>query len=147
MKILEKEEPKSAYLKLQKSPLQQPFPNGPNSESRNTLKMKPTWSFSSMVEYGKINREKHQTIAIDERKKREKSECPFQPTLVANKSPKELRTGDRFVAMYEKAMAGSKLITKHRSDRDPLDIDEEKGKDDCTFHPMTNHNTKFSIVK
>jgi hypothetical protein len=48
--------------------------------------------------------------------------------------------------MYQKAMASSKLISKHRSDKDPLDLDEEKNGDECSFLPMTNHNTNYSEV-
>lgn len=41
----------------------------------------------------------------------------------------------------------SKLITKNRSDKDVNQIDEEKSMAELTFHPQTNHNTKFKITK
>ena len=48
--------------------------------------------------------------------------------------------------MYQRAMAGSKLIAKHRSDKDPLQLDEEKSAGELTFFPRTNHNTNFTSV-
>ena len=74
-----------------------------------------------MVEYGHLNREKHKKYA-EELTLKKVGECTFSPKLVANRSPKVEVHGDRGVYMYEKAMAGSKLISKYRSDRDPLDI-------------------------
>jgi hypothetical protein len=35
--------------------------------------------------------------------------------------------------MYERAMAGSKLIAKHRCDKDPLELDVEKNGGECSF--------------
>ena len=104
---------------------------------------KRTWSFTGMVEIGRINRENHQLQAKAQTQKREKSECSFRPELVANRLPREQVLGDRAVFMYEKAMSASKLVSKNRSDRDPLDIEDEKSFGECYFHPKTNHNTHY----
>lgn len=45
--------------------------------------------------------------------------------------------------MHDHALKNSKLISKNRSDRHPLDIEEEKSEQEMTFHPLTNHNSKF----
>lgn len=78
--------------------------------------------------------------------KKEHEKCPFTPTLISKKQPKQTVIGDRGVHMYNNAMKGSKLISKHRSDKDPLELEHEKSKPECTFHPVTNHNTEFSIM-
>lgn len=48
--------------------------------------------------------------------------------------------------MHDKALKSSKLISKNRSDKHAHDIEHEKHKEHLTFHPMTNHNTKFSLI-
>lgn len=68
------------------------------------------WSFSTMVEYGKLNRERHQKTKHEHIQKRESSLCTFTPKLIAASTPKAQMHGDRGVAMYERAMLGSKLI-------------------------------------
>ncbi len=41
---------------------------------------------------------------------------------------------------------GSKLLSKNRSDKDPLIVDIEKYGSECSFKPRTNSNTNFSQV-
>lgn len=48
--------------------------------------------------------------------------------------------------MYQKAMMGSKLLSKNRSDKDPLIVDIEKYGSECSFKPKTNSNTNYTKV-
>jgi hypothetical protein len=76
-----------------------------------------------MVEYGKLNREKHEQLALDQTKEKH-SVCTFTPKVNNSFTPK--LKGDRGKHLYKMAMQGSKLIAKHRSDKDPLQLDVEK---------------------
>jgi hypothetical protein len=72
-----------------------------------------------MNEYGKINRKKHQIKSLKNTHEKVNKECTFSPMLTAKLPPKTIVKGDRAHHMYEKAMSGSKLISKFRSDKHP----------------------------
>lgn len=84
---------------------------------------------------------KHQHASSSKSKSKE---CTFRPSLTAGKPPLEKGTPkDRGEYLYQRAMK-SKLLSKNRFDKNPLEIDEEKSKGECTFKPQTKHNTDFS---
>lgn len=115
----------------------------PNSE---TKVKKDSWSFHSMVEYGRVTREMHkQNLQVSQ--EREKASCSFTPVLMAKKKPNERPLDrDRGVHMYQKAMMGSKLLSKNRSDKDPEQVEIEKYGSECSFKPRTNSNTNYTKV-
>lgn len=66
---------------------------------------------------------------------------------MAKKKPQEKPLNpDRGVHMYKKAMMGSKLLSKNRSDKNPLIVDIEKYGSECSFKPKTNSNTNYTQV-
>jgi hypothetical protein len=97
-----------------------------------------------MVEYGRVTREIHKKN-LKESQEREKASCTFTPVLTAKKKPQEIPLDvDRGVHMYQKAMMGSKLLSKNRSDKDPLTVEIEKYGSECSFKPKTNSNTNYT---
>ena len=85
-----------------------------------------------MVDYGQVTRENH-AKKRELSKEYEKTSCTFSPLLISNRFPNEKIDIDRGLYMYERAMAGSKLIAKHRCDKDPLELDVEKNGGECSF--------------
>jgi hypothetical protein len=115
----------------------------PNSDTKVN---RDSWSFHSMVEYGRVTREQHKRN-LQESQEREIAQYSFTPVLQAKKKPNERPLDrDRGVHMYQKAMMGSKLLSKNRSDKDPLQVDIEKYGSECSFKPKTNSNTNYSKV-
>lgn len=78
-----------------------------------------------MNEYGRLNREKHQLAARESKMKKE--DCTFTPKLLAKqRSFMTDSTIDRGVMMHDRALLGSALISKHRSNKDPIVLDAER---------------------